>query len=83
MKGHTKEVCYKLVGYPPEYNKFKKKGMSTYLEISINRSNVKDHNVVADIQFINCQGYSRNKANAYKVIKEVSAPDVNGKGVVY
>lgn len=25
MKGHTKEVCYKLVGYPADYNKFLRK----------------------------------------------------------
>lgn len=24
LKGHTKETCYKVVGYPPDY-KFKKK----------------------------------------------------------
>ncbi|KAH0706889.1 hypothetical protein KY289_011965 [Solanum tuberosum] len=28
MKGHTKEVCCKLVGYPQDYNKFKKKRSS-------------------------------------------------------
>ncbi|KAL3381284.1 hypothetical protein AABB24_001423 [Solanum stoloniferum] len=27
MKGHTKEVCYKLVGYQLDYNRFKKKGV--------------------------------------------------------
>ncbi|KAL3356682.1 hypothetical protein AABB24_017377 [Solanum stoloniferum] len=26
MKGHTKEVCCKLVGYPSDFNKFRKKG---------------------------------------------------------
>ncbi|XP_015164907.1 uncharacterized protein [Solanum tuberosum] len=49
MKGHTKEVCYKLVGYPSDYNKFRKKEGQT-------RSNgyntsARAHNVIIDSHF--------------------------------
>ncbi|XP_027767817.1 uncharacterized protein LOC114074093 [Solanum pennellii] len=49
MKGHTKEVCYKLVGYPSNYNKFRKKGVET--NSNGYNSNARAHNAITDNQF--------------------------------
>ncbi|TMW85531.1 hypothetical protein EJD97_022990 [Solanum chilense] len=46
MKGHTKDVCYKLVGYPSDFNKFIKKGVQTWNNGY--NSNARAHNVMTD-----------------------------------
>ncbi|XP_010313856.1 uncharacterized protein [Solanum lycopersicum] len=74
MKGHTKEVCYKLVGYPSDYNKFRKKGVQT--NSNGYNSNARAHNAITDNQF---QGSEQCVTN--KSIAEENMSDYKGKKV--
>lgn len=79
MKGHTKDVCYKLVGYPSDFNKFIKKGVQTWNNGY--NSNARAHNVMTDQ--LQASEQCDMMGDPFENIAEENKEDHKGKRVSY